>query len=577
MKLTTQPLRSQLRISVRDLRIGMFIAELDRPWSETPFLMQGFLLSDATHLVMLRDFVAAVVIDPLRSSADALAHLPWDALHLPAVSDDAPPGILVAAARTANSEPTTTGAIADGGVPTAQVTLLAALWQDLRALLRRPPSGLPPPALQQYYLRYAEPNAGESNQQAGLRQRHAALPNLDDNAGKAALVSTLTPPSTRRFSQFIAGLYPREVGLALPFPDALAFWWNRTRARRSQAVTKRAPKLRPSRERPDYLPSNMPLLAYTDRSTMAEEATRARTVLQRAEIVLAGFASNVQANLPIDIAGVQPIVDVLVDSIISNPAALIWSTRMHDQSRKTYLHGLNVAIYMMALGRHLGFPREQLAELSSIGLLLDVGMLKIPASLLEKSDALTAAENALLVRHVDYSIEALEQKEPLPRYVARGILEHHERIDGSGYPQGLAGDAISIYGRMAAIADTFAAMTTARPYDVTHSAFDAMKELFREADHKLHAPLVEQFVQAISIFPVGSLIELSTGEAAIVLEHNGVRRLEPKILVLTDTEKNLLAQPFSMELMGAGTDRRKILRGLADGAYGIDYRDYYLN
>ncbi|MBC7513349.1 MAG: HD-GYP domain-containing protein [Herminiimonas sp.] len=492
MKPTTQSLRSELRISVDDLRIGMFIAELDRPWSETPFLMQGFLLDDAAHLVTLLDFVAEVVIDPARSTAGALTHLPADALYAPL---DATPPMPV--------KPATS-------VVTANVQLP-------------------------------------------------------------------TQPSTQNFSQFIARLYPREGGFSLQLPQALALWWDRLRVRRGQAGPRRAPTPRPARGRPDYLPANIPLLVYHDQSTMAEEATRARAVVQRAEAVLADIASDVRANLPIDIAGVQPIVDVLVDSVISNPAALIWSTRLHDESHKTYLHGLKVAIYMMALGRHLGFPREQLAELSSIGLLLDVGMLKIPASVLEKSDALTAEENALLIRHVDYSIEALEQKDPLPRFVARGILEHHERIDGSGYPQGLAGDAISIYGRMAAIADTFAAMTTARAYDVTHSAFDAMKELFREAEHKLHAPLVEQFVQAISIFPVGSLIELSTGEAAIVLEHNGVRRLEPKILVLTDPEKNLLAQPFSMDLMGADADRRKILRGLADGAYGIDYRDYYLN
>ena len=492
MKPTTQTLRSQLRISVHDLRIGMFIAELDRPWSETPFLMQGFLLDDAADMVTLRDFVVEVVIDPSRSNVKALAHLPGAALH-------------------------------------------------------EPP---------------------------------AATPGMQ--AGPATSLATVTPelpaqPSTQNFSHFIARLYPREVGFSLRVSQVLVSWWHRTCARGGRAVSKRAPTLRPVRGRPDYLPANMPLVAYHDQSTMAEEAARARAVVQRAESVLSDIASDVRANLPVNIAGVQPIVDVLVDSIISNPAALIWSTRLHDESHKTYLHGLKVAIYMMALGRHLGFPREQLAELSSIGLLLDVGMLKIPASLLEKSDALTAEENALLMRHVDYSIEALEQKDPLPRFVARGILEHHERIDGSGYPQGLAGDAISIYGRMAAIADTFAAMTTARAYDVTHSAFDAMKELFREAEQKLHAPLVEQFVQAISIFPVGSLIELSTGEAAIVLEHNSVRRLAPKILVLTDPAKNLLTQPFSIDLMGAGADRHKILRGLADGAYGIDYRDYYLN
>ena len=579
MKLASRPLRSRLRISVHDVRTGMFIAELDRPWSETPFMMQGFLLDDAAHLVTLRDFVAEVVVDPSRSAADALAHLPWDALHLsvPPKDECRVPAARPAGQRVERVEPIMPCTGLQEGQPPLPLpsprreSLLSALWQGLQATLRRQRAGLPPPPLQQHYLRYGAADEDQARQNVGHRGH------VNAGSSKAARASTLIPPSTRAFSQFIAALYPREVGLSLAFPDALEFWWQRRRNRRTRATPGRAPTPRPARMRSDFLPANMPLLVYHDQSTIAEETVHARAVVQRAEAVLTDIAGKVQANLPVDIAGVQPIVDVLVDSVVRNPAALIWSTRLHDESRKTYLHGLKVAIYLMALGRHLGFPKEQLAELSSIGLLLDVGMLQIPATVLEKTDVLTAEENALLVCHVDYSIAALEQKGPLPRFVARGILEHHERIDGSGYPQGLAGDAISVYGRMAAIADTFAAMTTARPYDVTHSPFDAMKELFREAGDKLHGPLVEQFVQAISIFPVGSLIELSTGEVAIVLEHNGVRRLEPKILVLTDGEKNLLAQPVSMELMGAGAHRRKILRGLADGAYGIDYRDYYLN
>jgi hypothetical protein len=96
----------------------------------------------------------------------------------------------------------------------------------------------------------------------------------------------------------------------------------------------------------------------------------------------------------------------------------------------------------------------------------------------------------------------------------------------------------------------------------------------------LHAPLVEQFVHAISIFPVGSLIELSSGEVAIVLEHNKIRRLEPRVLVLTDEDKEMLAQPVTLDLMAqnkANGAQKKILRGLPDGAYDIRYRDYYLN
>ena len=558
MKPTLQQFRSQLRISADDVRIGMFIAELDRPWAETPFAIQGFLLEDVARLQMLRDFVKEVSIDPRRSTVDSLAHLPWDALHLTA--EELAHVLLPGAAITRPAWHETK--IVSTAAPGAGQSLLGALWAALRSDVK---SGAPLAGggvAQQYYLRYAD--------QPPDPLRKPATP----EATRAARVSALTPPSTQKFSQFILSLYPRERGLSIGFTDILALWAERRRGRRK--ARKRAPAPRRARDRADFLPPGMPLVVYHEQTTLAEETVRAKAIIENADTVLVKMATDIQSNLAIDIESLKPIVSVLVDSVIRNPAALMWSARMHDENHKTYLHGLKVAIYMMTLGRHLGFPQEQLSELGTIGLLLDIGMLKIPASVLEKSSELTTDETRLLMQHVAYSLEALEQHAPLPRFVARGIHEHHERIDGSGYPQGLSGADISVYGRMAAIADTFAAMTTARVYDVTHSAFDAMKELFKEAESKLHAPLVEQFVQAISIFPVGSLIELSTGEAAIVLEHNGVRRLEPKILMLTDGDKEFVAQPYVLELMMPSPKRKKILRGLADGAYGIDYRDYYL-
>ena len=565
MKLREYPLRSSLRIRVEDVRLGMFIAELDRPWTDTPFLMQGFLLGDPIHLASLRDFVLEVTIDPSRSTHNALMHLPWDALHLPLTPQtELLPAPVIA--RATYSSPAR-GVVAP--------SLMGAWWRDLRrphgrkVRRREVPSQVAQP--KEYYLRYAaEATSAPTKKAAGALLKPATQ--------RAVLASELTPPSTPEFSKFIASLYPSGIGFSFPFFDRIALWLEKRRRQAKRTLPfNQAPARKRDVSRLDFLPKNIPLVVYRDQATIAQESVRASQIVLRADVMLEKMVSDIQANLPVTIEAVQPIVAVLVDSVISNPAALMWSTRMRDECRKTYMHSLKVAIYLMTLGRHLGFPREQLSELGTIGLLLDIGMLKMPTSLVEKAAALTQEENALLVKHVDYSLQALEQDDPLPRFVARGIYEHHERIDGSGYPQGLAGDEISVYGRMAAIADTFAAMTTARPYDVTHSPFDAMKELFREAESKLHAPLVEQFVQAISIFPVGSLIELSSGEVAIVLEHNGVRRLEPTVLVLTDPDKNLLAQPVTLELMGANRDRKKILRGLADGAYGIDYRDYYLN
>lgn len=562
MNLHPPKLRKQLRISVSDVRVGMFIAELDRPWAETPFMLQGFLLKETKHLHMLRDFVSEVVIDPMRSATDALRHLPWDALHEPA--EDI----------RKEAVPATKSIVAYTGQPGAgePASLYATLLQSWRDLFKPEPSNRPGRQPAPYYLRFANQQAEPENNES-----------LSELERKASLASKLTPPSTPQFSQFIESIYPRDVKYApLGLTDHIQLIWGKLREPGSGLSKQRmsAPAKLPEKKRPSFVPGSIPLVIYRDQVPIAEEVVHAKRILHHTDKVLKKVMHDIQADLPIRLDDVRPVVDMLVESIVSNPAALMWSAKMRDERKKSYMHGLKVAIYMMALGRHLGFPKEQLSELGTIGLLIDIGMLKIPAALHEKAAELTDDEYALLIRHVDFGMQTLEQGKPLPPNIACGIREHHERIDGSGYPHGLRGDAISIYGRMAAIADTFAAMTTARPHDVTHSAFDAMKELFREAETRLHAPLVEQFVQALSIFPVGSLIELSSGEVAIVVEHNKIRRLEPKVLVLTDMEKEMREKPTMLDLMArnkSSSEQKKILRGLPDGAYGIHYRDYYLN
>src|SRR5262249_29796412 len=160
------------------------------------------------------------------------------------------------------------------------------------------------------------------------------------------------------------------------------------------------------------------------------------------------------------------------------------------------------------------------------------------------------------------------------------IAQHHERIDGSGYPLGLKGEDTSFFGRMVAIADTFATLTSDRMQDEPLSAFKSMKALSEGAGKIFHPPLVEQFVQAIGLFPVGSLVELSSGQVAAVVSHNKIRRLKPRVLILTDRNKQRLDTPVELNLLHDGDaddgEPRVIRSGLPSGAYGIDRRDYFL-
>src|SRR5690606_1627687 len=202
---------------------------------------------------------------------------------------------------------------------------------------------------------------------------------------------------------------------------------------------------------------------------------------------------------------------------------------------------------MIALGRHLGFPKEDLNKLGMIGMLADVGKTKVPRALLEKPGMLTAEEYAVVKGHVGLGLEALGRSIALPPEVEQGIAQHHERLDGSGYPLGLSGDAIGIHGPIAAIADTFAAPITPRASANASAPQEALVALCEGSSRSFQAPLVEQVVEAIGSFPVGSFVELATGEAAVIVARNRTRRLEPEVLVLTRWDKQQRAEPIARD------------------------------
>ncbi|MCU6434213.1 HD-GYP domain-containing protein [Undibacterium sp. Jales W-56] len=548
----------------------MFISELDRPWVNSPFMMQGFLLTETLDWQTLQSLVREVVIDPRRSDPASLLHLPWDALHEAA---ETPEPLAAALPKTAlKGHPPSRKAVEplhekqkNQHATNALVAWISNLFSGSAKPARY--SNQLPRQPKPYYLRYASTERHSVNKSSSKTVR-------------ADRASKLTPGSSPQFSALIASLYPRDTMFA-PL-NWIERWQNWQQQRSQRKIHKRGSNFRklPARKRKrDYLPDSIPLVKYQDGMPFHEELKYARSSITQADAMLKKLSTDLNNDRSIVLEEIQPAVQLLTESVISNPSALMWLVRMKSGNANAYAHSLKVAIYMMALGRHLGFSRQQLAELGFIGLLLDIGKLELPDRLLEKPDKLSGDEHSLMKTHVSASIDILESKEPLAKNVLLGISEHHERLDGSGYPNGLAGNAISIFGRMAAIADSFAAMTSARPYDITRSAFDAMKELFKQAGTQLHAPLVEEFVQAVGIFPVGSMIELSSGEVGIVLEHNKIRRLEPKILLLTAADKSLLPKPKLFDLMLQDNrdenERMRILRGLPDGAYGLACHDYY--
>jgi len=328
-------------------------------------------------------------------------------------------------------------------------------------------------------------------------------------------------------------------------------------------------------------PPGVAITTYVDQVSVEEEVPRAQAVVQRTSELLDKLVMDIQLGGSFEVEAVNEVVEELVESIVRNPDALMWVARLREQDIGAYGHGLQVSVYLTAFGRHLGFPKSLLASLAQVGLLLDVGKIRLPRELLEKQGRLAPEEFEQVKEHVQHSLDILSETPNFDAEVLDGIAQHHERMNGSGYPRGLVGDEIGVTGRMAGIVDCFAALINHRPYAAAVSSYEALRSITGWGGDYFHEPLVQQFVSSMGVFPVGSLIELSSGEVAIVVAHNKLRRLKPRVLVVTGPDKQKLPHPAMVDLLYdprvGDAENVFIKRGLAAGAYGLDLGDYYLS
>jgi HD-GYP domain-containing protein (c-di-GMP phosphodiesterase class II) len=320
---------------------------------------------------------------------------------------------------------------------------------------------------------------------------------------------------------------------------------------------------------------------YKDSVEVRVEVARAKDVYAQASSTVGEMMERIRQGGKLDVTVLDAVVSPMIESVLRNRDALTWLSRMKQTDDYTYGHSVSCAIYAIAFGRHLGLPREDLQALGLGGLLLDVGKTRLPPELLGKTEPLTQEELALVHSHVRHSEAIVSEQSDLDSRVLAMVRSHHERYDGSGYPQGLKGPDIPVFARIAGIVDFYDALITPRVYAPAVSSFDATRELNKRANTEFQAEMVEQFIQAVGVFPNGALVELSTGEVGVVIEQNRVRRLRPKITVILDRDKRPVATPSTIDLRDFPSEPGDesalwIDRGLETGAYGIDPADYYL-
>ncbi len=225
----------------------------------------------------------------------------------------------------------------------------------------------------------------------------------------------------------------------------------------------------------------------------------------------------------------KSLIAEIVDGIIASGDVEINMNHLWGHHEYTYLHCVNVGILAVSIGIKLNLNRDNLIYLGTAGILHDIGKKYIPIEILDKQGKLSNEEYDLIKRHPVQGFEILVDAMELSSVTRVGVLEHHERYDGSGYPRGLKGDQITIFGRILAVADTYDAMTSDRAYRNAFSASETVEYLMGTGDQLYDSNIIDVFIKCVTVYPVGTCVELSDGTQGIVLKNYSDCVLRPMV------------------------------------------------
>lgn len=434
-------------ISTRQVEKGMFVIELDRPWLETPFLLQGFLVEDDAQIADLKKYCASVTIDRTRSVGE-------------------------------------------------------------------------------HYV---------AEKREKFVPRHAA---------GATPPTTIMRAAHEDFGGFLKKLREKPTG---------------------RRTNRKPPAVSP----------------YDHQSLLEEELVYSAPLVDDVKQKLQSIRTALDANLSGDIREVVGLVAEMAAAVERNPDAMIWLARLRSTDEYSYDHAVDVSVHIMVLARFLGMPAQTVEMLGQVGLMQDIGKINLPDALLNKQEELSDDELALVHSHVASSLEILAGQPGFSFEALAIVGSHHERFDGSGYPRRIQGERISLPAELAGLIDTYCAMTRKRSYRAAVSNQQALENLIGLRGTKFRAPLVDQLVQCLGLYPIGSLVELNSGEVGVVIQQNAVRRLKPRLMVILSSDKSVERRPRTLDLiLDPATptgEPYRIVRSLPMNAYGINPADFYLD
>jgi len=316
--------------------------------------------------------------------------------------------------------------------------------------------------------------------------------------------------------------------------------------------------------------------SYKKTSTFSTEFRTANQLYKDITVTASKIFSDVNSGGDVDLVSVKRSATAVVDSVVRNPDAFLWLTRLHEKDTHTHNRSLRTSIWSIAFARHLGLDKTKLNDLSIALLLCNIGKAQLSTELLENEDDLNAEEQAEYEKHIEYTLDALKIMGRTPQSIITVIRSHCERFNGSGYPMHLMEDEIPLLAQIAGLVSYYEAITNRRVQQKSLDPTRAVEHLYRMRNQEFMAELVEEFICSIGIYPVGSIVELNSTEIAIIVEQNSTNQLLPKVLILRDNNHEPVTVFKLLDLYEISKESQvspKIVNTYPLGTFGIDVNE----